>query len=63
MGQYRGNLSDYVGCEFLYFVMMCNACACRSLVEQFDDARINFVISNKKVCKVTVKAEQNLDRQ
>jgi len=33
---------------------MCNCCVCcRSLLDRLDDARVNFVISNRKVCKLT----------
>jgi hypothetical protein len=74
MAQDKGSVSDHGGCEYcqkekkihiLWYVSFTVYCYCayRSLVDQMDDARVNFVISNKKVSKVTVKTEANCYNQ
>lgn len=45
--------------NFAFCDMSSSLCAYRSLVDQMDDPQVSFVISNKKVSKVTVKTEWN----
>lgn len=55
--EYWQKEKNFTFCDVSFTVY--SSCAYRSLVDQMDDAQVSFVISNKKVSKVTVKTEWN----